>query len=345
MPYQQPNGKWRATKMIDGKRKQKLFPTKKEALKWETAQNVESWEKNKIPTVLWIDFATAYLKYAEDKFSHKTFMEKRLAFRRSMKDIDPQAPAETVMPAQALKLLRETALKHSGYAANKTRKNLAAACQWGVRYHGLPSANPFLAVEKFPADQSPRYVPPESDFWKVYDIADDLDRIFLLFLFHTGARVGEAFRLRWEDVDFQEGKIRLGTRKTRDHGMKYAWLPLTSDLHEALADLRKMRPFAQLVFEQKQNGGAYTSRQHMMPNLCARANVKPFGFHAIRHLAATKLAYAGLDLPTVQAMLRHGSPTTTARYIKSLGIDKSKIEQAFKQKEEARILPFASSKK
>lgn len=279
MPYQQPNGKWRATKMIDGKRRQKLFQTKKEALKWETAQSIETWEKVEIPSISWIDFATAYLNYAQDKFAHKTFMEKRLAFRRSMKEIAPQMDAERVTPAQALKLLRDTALNNSGYAANKTRKNLAAAWAWGVRYHGLPNANPFLAVEKFPADQSPRYVPSEADFWKVYSVADELDKIFLLFLFHTGARVGEAFRLRWDDVDFDEGRIRLGTRKTRDHGMKYAWLPLTSELHGALAGLRKMKPFAQMVFEQKQKGGAYIRKVRSNIGILQRDGLKSLPIH------------------------------------------------------------------
>ncbi len=241
--------------------------------------------------------------------------------------------------------LRRVAVNHSGNAANKARKNLAAAWQWGRKYYGLPMLNPFLAVEKFPADQSPRYIPSEDDFWKVYAVAQERDKTFLLFLLHTGARIGEAFRLTWMDVDFESGRIRLGTRKTKDGGMKYAWLPMTTALADALESHKRQYGHTLLVFTQITGRGAYTSRQHLMPQLCALAKVKPFGFHAIRHLAATILAYAGLDLPTVQGMLRHSSPTTTARYIKSLGIDRDKIEAAFGKGKGAKVSAFAPIEK
>lgn len=140
-------------------------------------------------------------------------------------------------------------------------------------------------------------------------------------------------------------KVRLGTRKTKDGGMKYAWLPLTDILAEALKEHKRENGGNVLVFTQQTGRGAYTSRQHLMPQLCARANIKPFGFHAIRHLAATILAYAGLDLPTIQGMLRHSTPTTTARYIKSLGINKAKIDAAFNKGKGAKIHPFAPLEK
>ncbi len=116
---------------------------------------------------------------------------------------------EHITPRHGLDVLRRVALT-SGNAANKTRKNLAAAWTWGQRYYGLPPVNPFLSVERFPADQTPRYVPPEEDFWKVYEIADSVDKAFLLFLLHTAARRTEAFRLTWEDVDFPVGKFDWG---------------------------------------------------------------------------------------------------------------------------------------
>jgi len=344
MPYKMKTGKWRAEKMIDGRRKTRTFSVKADALKWEAQQSADLWEQQ-THTICWLEFCTAYLDWSRDRFSQKTFNEKRLSFKRSMKDIPPKIDASKITARHALDVLRRTAKEISGYAANKTRKNLAAAWHYGVRYYGFPADNPFLRVEKFAADSHPRYVPPEEDFWKVVDAAEDSrDRTFLLFLFYSAARVGEVFRLTWDDVDFPNHRVRLGTRKTRDGGLSYAWLPMTDGLYQAMAKHR-LKSRSALVFVNKHTGQQYTVRQHFMESLCQKAGVQPFGFHAIRHLAATILAHSGLDLPTVQAMLRHQSPTTTARYIHSLGIDREKIESAYAKREGANVLPFTPSKK
>ena len=176
MPYQMPNGKWRGTRMIQGRVRTKSFPTKAEAKKWEAEQTAERWEveTSPTPTVCWLDFATSYLRMAEERFSRKTWQEKKHSFRLSLQVLPPDMNIEHITPRHGLDVLRRVALT-SGNAANKTRKNLAAAWTWGQRYYGLPPVNPFLSVERFPADQTPRYVPPEEDFWKVYEIADSVD--------------------------------------------------------------------------------------------------------------------------------------------------------------------------
>lgn len=348
MPYQMSNGKWRGKRMIGGKIKTKVFPTKQEAKKWEAAQSAAEWEAQEnstIRTVCLLDLANAYLDMVKERFSEKTMAEKSLAFRYLFKTVPAQTSPDDFTPRMALESLRHVALKSSGHAANKARKNLAAAWEWGKKYYNLPIINPFHAVDKFPADEKPRYVPSESDFWRAYAEASEEDQVFLLTMLHTGARRSEVFRLQWNDVDLVERKIRFGTRKTAHGGMEWAWVPMTTLLHDALAR-HKVHSRSAYVFTDRDTGEHYKSRQHYMERLCKRAGVRPFGFHAIRHLAATILAYGGLDIPSIQAVLRHHNPNTTARYIKSLGVQPDKIDSIFENRKTAsKVLPFKTVQK
>lgn len=346
MPYQMKNGKWRAKKMIEGVVKTRVFPTKTEAKKWEAAQSQELWEApTPTPTICLIDFCTAYLKMIEEQYPKRTFNEKTLACKRVLQILPPAKAVMDMTVNDCMEVLRHVARECGGNVANKCRKNMAAAWEWGKRLYGLPPVNPFKEADKFAYDKKPRYVPPEADFWKVYEVAQEQDKVFLLFLLHTGARRTEAFRLDWADVDFERQQIRLGTRKTASRGMEYAWVPMTTELMHALAQIRGMR-VAGPVFVNPATGEPFTERMHLMGNLCKRAGVKHFGFHAIRHLAATIMAHAGLDLPSVQTVLRHQSPNTTARYIRSLGVQANKLDEVFGEKKKgAKVMAFAPGKK
>lgn len=347
MPYQMKTGKWRAKKMIDGKIKTRVFPTKTEAKKWEAEQSAEAWQEEATPirTVCLLDFCTAYLKAQEGQCCKRTMNEKTLSCRRALKILSPDMQVEKITLPEAMEVLRHVAREDGGNVANKTRKNLAAMWEWGKRYWGLPPVNPFREAERFPYDRKPRYVPPEADFWKVYEVAQEQDKTFLLFLLHTGARREEAFRLDWQDVDFERQQVRLGTRKNSSRGITYAWIPMTTELAEALANKKGLKASGP-VFTDPATGLPFRERMHFMERLCKRAGVKNFGFHAIRHLAATIMAHAGLDLPSVQAILRHQSPNTTARYIRSLGVQSNKLDEVFsKRKTGAKVEAFDPRKK
>ena len=347
MPYQEKGGTWRAVKMINGKRKAKRFKTKAEAKRWEAEQTAELWqpaEERQTPTASWLEVCTAYLQYVEQRFCHKTFNEKKLACKQSLQAIPANQPAQDVSISQAAEILQEVGREVSGYAANKTRKNLGALWEWGKKFYGLPPINPFRQADRLPADATPRYVPPEADFWKVHEACEnESDKTLLLFLLHTGARIQEAFRLVWPDVDFDRRQIRLGTRKTATGSLEYAWIPMTSDLMDAL--LKHRQQSRSLNVFVSRSGKAMTHRQHFMRQACERAGVHPFGFHAIRHLTATILAHSGLDLPSVQTILRHHSPTTTARYIQSLGVQPNKLDAIFSDKKRgAKVSTLGTSK-
>jgi len=336
MPYKRGQ-QWIAQVRKEGKRLNKVFLTKKEALDWETKTRrkpAEEWNKKTV-TICLYDWAQAYLDLAKVRFSTKTYKEKISVYKRFFKSFDPALPVSELKPGDVLKYIAQQKEDRSGYAANKDRKNLVAAWNWGMKYMNPPltGPNPCL-VDKMPEVRSPRYVPPEEDFWKIYAVAEGQDQVMLLAFLHLAARRGEIFRLTWEDVDFVNDRIRLWTRKRKDGDYEYDWLPMTKELRKSLRWWWEHRPIKDSPYVflclnehpgQKENyGNPFVSNQKFMRRVCKMADVNDFGFHAIRHLSASILFNAGYDLGVIQAILRHRSPSTTERYLKSISIERTR---------------------
>lgn len=336
--YQTKSGvQWRAVVKIAGRvAATKLFPAgtegKRDAAQWERDERKRLLTPKTTPTALpnvlvWVN---KYISYAEKQFTTQTYKEKKAVVKKFLK-FTKIAQLDAITPDIALDYLDAQCGQRSGYATNKDRKNLAAAWEWGRKYiKGFPAQNPFRAAPRFKEERKPRYVPSEEDFWKVVKVAQGQDKAMLLAFFYLGARRSEIFRLKWEDIDFTKGRVRLGTCKTLDGSMRYDWIPLTEDLRVELASWRGARPYkTEWVFTclddspspHHNPGEPFRARAHFMKRICKRAEVKAFGFHAIRHLHASILFNEGSELSVVQRQLRHTNPNTTARYLRSLGYE------------------------
>ncbi len=112
--------------------------------------------------------------------------------------------------------------------------------------------------------------------------------------------------------------------------MRYDWLPLAQELKTSLLDWKEKRPhktpWVFTVLEDTPSpynhpGEPFKLRPQFMRKICEKAGVNPFGYHAIRHLHASILFNEGSELSTVQKQLRHTSPTTTVRYLRTLGYE------------------------
>jgi integrase len=333
--------RWKGRVQKQGQIKQKLFETKADALEWEATERKADWEAGIDTAYSLKEWAERYLDHAT-KYDRKTYTTKRRTFREffaaktgkgkaAQPTVNPAAPVTSLTPGKVLAALTVQFENRSGNAANKDRKNLVAAWNWGVKYLGMPEINP-CRVEKFPETRHPRYVPEEGDFWKAYAQAKGQDRIMLLALLHLGARRCVVFRLKWEDVDFENARVRLYTRKRKDGSLEYDWLPMTTGLADALRWWEENRRFKDTAhvfvcesrFCPELLGEPFRSRIRFMNQLCERAGVKAFGFHAIRHLTASILYKMGQPVSVIQAVLRHKSPNTTAIYLKSLGLEETR---------------------
>lgn len=322
MPFQRKNrqGKrqWygRIT-LPSGKKVEKLCANKQQAQEWEVLARtrVESFEKTDTVSLAYL--AEKHLDHVLTRLSVKSYDEKRRVFRRLFLAIPPTTPVVEVSYARMEAFLNKISKEKSGHRANKYRVHLVRAYNWGIKALNLPSPNPW-AVEKYREDKSPRHVPTQEDFWRVYAVAEGEDQRMLLTYLHTAGRMREIFDLEWDDVDFENRKIRLWTNK-RKGGREYNWIPLTDDLTAALQEQRLKTGFGRFVFVNPKTKVNYSWRSGFMKRLCRQAGVKEFGFHAIRHLSASILDKVGVPLAAIQSILRHKSSHTTARYLHDLG--------------------------
>jgi integrase len=311
------------------------------AILWEEKTKGELEKQRTIPTIFLtpLEWANTYLSDVKRRAVQKTYDEKRRDFIRMLKFAGDK-PLVRFSPALALSFLQQQYDSRSGYSANKARKNLATAWDWGKSFiDGFPEiVNPFRAVRRFPEERSPRYIPPEADFWSVMQVAEGQDKVMLTAFLHLAARRGEIFKLKWFDLDFIGGQARLMTRKTKDGSVRADWIPMTDELKEILQAWRENRPHkkSEYVFNVLEDspsplykaGDPYKFRQHLMKRLCELAGVKRFGFHAIRHLSASILYRAGIPISDIQRILRHQRPTTTDLYLQSLGLELNQTRKA-----------------
>jgi integrase len=307
-----------------------------------------------------LEWGNKYLDDVQRRCSDKTYGEKKTAIRRFLKFTKGKELSE-ITPGAALQYLQKQFDNRSGHAANKDRKNLMTAWEWGRKYaDGFPNlANPFAAVDRFPEKAQPRYIPAETDFWKVYEKTQGQDKVMLSCFLYLAARRGELFRLKWSDVDFHNGQVRLTTKKTRDGSLRADWIPMTDELKSILRQWWANRPYPDSeyvftmlgdAFPKFKPGDRFVHRQHVMGKLCKKAVVKKFGFHAIRHMTAVILYKEGKPVSMIQKILRHQHPTTTERYLSSLGFELDEMKEALqvlsnRGPEKARVIPFVQKEK
>lgn len=139
-------------------------------------------------------------------------------------------------------------------------------------------------------------------------VADEDLRPLLITALHTGLRRGELFALTWQDVDFQQGVIRVVQSKSG----KPREIPMTETLRETLQHLPR-RLGSDSVFPGKTGRGLVDIRKRFRRAL-QEAGIEGFVFHDLRHTFASHLVMAGTDLVSVKEFLGHADLKMTLRY-------------------------------
>jgi integrase len=216
---------------------------------------------------------------------------------------------------------------------NTYRDILAASLDYAIR-EGWLDANPLAAVKRASKRHDHERILRRDDF---YD-PDEIDQLlrhapgvfeeaFWLCGAHAGLRLpGEALGLRWGAVDFHTGMMRpydnwvrneMDTTKTSDSEA----IPMTPRLTRALAQL-KGRGYAtgdqDFVFVSELTWDSPVSERPLRDAFkvaAQEAGLKPIKMYNLRHSFGTTLARNGVDIRTVQALMRHDRLSTTEQYM------------------------------
>ena len=130
----------------------------------------------------------------------------------------------------------------------------------------------------------------------------------LRVLLMTGARLQEVLTMKWEYVDFEEGKINLPDSKS---GKKTIWLSdKARDYIDAIPHKRG-NPF---VFPGQRTGSRLVNLQKPWRKLREIAEIEDVRIHDLRHTYASLAVSQNLSLPIVGKLLGHKSAKSTERY-------------------------------
>ena len=151
-------------------------------------------------------------------------------------------------------------------------------------------------------------------------IKPDDKRLYAMLelLYGTGLRASELVSLPTSAIS-RDGDYLIVMGK----GRKERMLPLTPRTTQAVQDYQTIRNHfiprsKNSIFLFPSNGSSgHLTRQHldqMLKDLSAKVNLPKLSAHMLRHSLATHLLHRGVDLPTLQSILRHEDLSTTQIY-------------------------------
>lgn len=336
--------KWRWVKMIKGRRYRSLAvylrkEKAEEALAVWWAEFQSSGTPPAIPTATdslapsetVVELLNRRLDYLKDHGSSRHRKDTEGIFKRAMQcGHFWETPATELTSAMVLDWARQYRDLVSAKAANRAINYLSTAfnAPWeSARATREFPNNPFL-IPFFSEQKTVPYVPSTSHVCMcLWASGNDEKDLFLRVLWASGARQGEARRLRRADVEPGRGLLVLYTRKKRGGHRTPRRVPVGKALAKNLLEFTGDGPDDGYIFKSA-NSGHRTKRWALnTQNEAVKAcGIKSFSCHGYRHWRACEWAREGLRLSQIKARLGHETLQVTEQYLRSLGVEVENLQ-------------------
>jgi len=208
--------------------------------------------------------------------------------------------------------LKASGLKDS--TCNRYRSFISSVFAHGVAI-GRCQSNPCGdgKVKRF-AEKAGRtkYFTDEQEARLLRELSDEQEAEYL-FAVHTGMRRGEAWHLKWSDVDVHAGGESGRANVTGKTGPRVVWINKS-----AMAALDRLREISgnqeRVIPAANKKRAAKRDWRTWFGTACQKAGLRGFVWHDLRHTYASRLVMNGSPLPTVMSLMGHSDIKMTMRY-------------------------------
>lgn len=184
---------------------------------------------------------------------------------------------------------------------------------------GLLAAIPKLRRPRITEERTRKFLTPEQTETMLAalqrrhaaGLVDHLSVLAILMAVNLGMRRGEILSRRWQDINWRQAELTIAPVKLPDHT---SWRPKTSESHrvlplpsELLQELREAwmragRSEGWIFPQEDRPQWPRTNFKRALEGACKEAEVPLLYPHALRHTAATRWMWAGMDRPTALAV-------------------------------------------
>jgi len=196
--------------------------------------------------------------------------------------------------------------------------DLNSLFNWAVREEIL-SVNPMRKVnrKRIKPDKVIKQGFTPEEIMKCESVLEGPELLFFRLLKYTGARLSEALRTAWEDVDYPNLEIILRGTKTRESLRK---VPICTGLFETLKVLEGFKDDSPFLFHHK-DGSRILRRDKIFKKVHKLTGIK-ITAKDLRDYFASTIAMGSEeytpDIVTVSELLGHTNLNTTKKYLYSL---------------------------
>ncbi len=295
------------------------FKTRREAEAARAARKKKVKEQPIKTGMAYSEVVNLYLDHGERRFAAEVYKYKIYVYKNFFNFLKIDFQMHEISTG-TIKAYLDT--RHSNNNFNVHRRDLSALFTYAKDILEVIDRNPVKKIENMPHTVKEKYIPKEEDVLKLIMAADPKtdEKDLLLVIIHTLARIDEALRLTWEDINFKNRVLVKKTRKTKNGSWKKIYVRINDELYDALWKRWNNRKQNTWVFYNTRTQDRYYKRPKLMKGLCKRAGVKPaFGFHALRHLMSSLMNdNPKISTKTIQKILGHSNQKTTEIYLHEL---------------------------